>query len=282
MAQHDAGGDPRSIDLRLDRAHSARMYDYYLRGKTNYAADRAAAEKVAETWPSVFVCAKENRSFLHRVTRVLAEDLGIRQWLDIGTGIPTSPNLHEVAQEIAPEARVVYVDNDPIVLTHARALLTSSPEGRTAYIQADATDPEAILGSGELADTLDLRRPVALSLNALLHFLPDSTDPYGTVDRLMGALPSGSTLAITHCTADFDPGTWGDIQAIYAAAGTATQVRSRSEVERFFSGLEMLEPGVEVAHRWRPVADGGHSSPEPVEALSDSEVSLWVGVGVKP
>jgi S-adenosyl methyltransferase len=282
MARHDReGADSGSmfshVDLRLGEAHSARMYDFYLGGKTNYSADREAAGRVAKAYPGIFVCARENRSFMHRATRVLALR-GIRQWLDIGTGIPTQPNLHEVAQQVAPEARVVYVDNDPIVLAHAQALLASSPQGRTSYIQADVNEPEAILDSPRLRETLDLSRPVALSLNALMHFVPDAGNPYGIVNRLMGALPSGSALALSHCTPDFDAATWEQVTRIYTNAGTVVQFRSRDEVEKFFTGLDLLDPGIAVGHRWRPDAPADEDAEEP----TDAQVSLWVGVGVKP
>lgn len=268
------------LDLRQNRAHSARMYDYYLGGKTNYAVDREAVGQVAKVYPGIFTCARENRDFMHRATRVLAAEYGIRQWLDIGTGIPTSPNLHEVAQGIASEARVVYVDHDRIVLAHARALLDSTPEGRTAYVQADAREPEAILNHPDLAGTLDLTRPVALSLNALLHFITDDQDPYGIVDRLMAALPSGSALALAHCTPDFDPQTWAGVTAVYDAAGTPVQFRSKADVTRFFDGLDLVEPGVTVGHRWRPelsrLPRGVGGGP------SDADVSIWAGLAIKP
>jgi hypothetical protein len=276
--QDGAGAQP-NIDLKQNRPHSARMYDVYLGGKTNYAPDREAAAKVAEVYPGIFTCARENRDFMHRATRIVAREYGIRQWLDIGTGIPTSPNLHEVAQSVVPEARVVYADHDPIVLAHARALLTSTPEGRTAYVQADVTDPDTILTHEDLLDTLDLSRPVALSLNALMHFVPDDKDPYGIVKRLLDALPAGSALALSHCTPDFDPQTWANVTAIYNNAGTPVQFRSKDEVAKFFDGLELIEPGIVCGHRWHPEAgdllrsvDGGPS---------DAAVSLWTGVGIK-
>ncbi|GDY49767.1 hypothetical protein SVIO_003900 [Streptomyces violaceusniger] len=199
---------PNALNLRTDKAHSARMYDFYLGGKDNYEADREAAGKVAAAYPGIFVCARENRAFMHRATRVLARDHGIRQWLDIGTGIPTKPNLHEVAQSVAPDARIVYVDNDPIVLVHAQSLLTSSAEGRTAYIRADVNEPDAILQSPELIETLDLTKPVALSLNALMHFVTDAQDAHGIVRRLMGALPreAPSHSATAHRTSTPRPG----------------------------------------------------------------------------
>ncbi|MCT9077452.1 SAM-dependent methyltransferase [Streptomyces fulvoviolaceus] len=264
-------------DIDTSRPHSARMYDYYLGGKDHFEVDQQAAGKVADVFPAIFVCAGENRAFMHRATRILAREHGIRQWLDIGTGIPTEPNLHQVAQAVVPEARVVYADNDPLVLKYAERLMRSTPEGRTTYIQADFTEPEAILGAPELHEALDLTQPVALSLNALLHFVPDDLDPYGIVARLLDALPSGSALALSHCTPDFDPVTWQTLCDIYIATGTRVQVRSREEVGRFFEGLDLLEPGVEVGHRWRPdPREQGTTEP------TDIEVSLWTAVGIKP
>src|SRR3954466_13289134 len=154
----------REIDT--SRPHSARMYDYYLGGKDHFEIDKQAAETVAAVYPAIFVCARENRAFMHRATRVLAREHGIRQWLDIGTGIPTEPNLHQVAQSVVPQARVVYADNDPLVLKYAETLMRSAPEGRTTYIEADANDPDSLLSAPELAEVLDLTQPVALSLNA--------------------------------------------------------------------------------------------------------------------
>ncbi|MEO3754468.1 SAM-dependent methyltransferase [Streptomyces sp. B6B3] len=264
-------------DLRLDRPHSARMYDHFLGGKTNYEADREAAARAVTVYPGIVVLARENRAFMHRATRMLAEH-GIRQFLDIGTGIPTRPNLHEVAQGVGPESRVVYVDNDPLVLVHAQALLDSSPEGRTAYIRADANQPEQILSAPELTATLDLSRPVALSLNAIVHFLPDERDPHGLIGRLLDALPSGSALQMSHATPDFDPEATARAVEIYRASGTPAQVRTKQEVERFFAGLDLVEPGIEVAHRWRPDTPEGSARETP----TDAEVSLWVGVAFKP
>ncbi|MFG1808078.1 SAM-dependent methyltransferase [Streptomyces sp. NPDC049040] len=264
--------------IRTDIPHSARMYDYYLGGRTNYRPDREAADEVATIFPGIFRAALENRDFMHRATRVLARSYGIRQWLDVGSGIPTRPNLHEVAQSVTEDARVVYVDHDPIVLNYARALLRSTPAGRTAYVQADATDPDSILSDETLAATLDLSRPVALSLNALMHFIPDDRDPYGIVSRLMAALPSGSALALSHCTPDFAPEVWAEIEGVYRRSGTPAQVRTREEVERFFDGLELIDPGVALGHRWRPE----ETTRTDVPSVSDEDVSLWAGVGIKP
>ncbi|MGW8379085.1 SAM-dependent methyltransferase [Streptomyces sp. ODS28] len=268
--------DNAARPLDTSKPHSARMYDYYLGGKDNYAADATAAGRVAEVYPGIFDCARENRAFMHRATRVLARDHGIRQWLDIGTGIPTEPNLHQVAQEIVPEARVVYADNDPLVLRHAERLMRSTTEGRTAYIEADVNDPESILTSPGLAEVLDLSKPVALSMNALMHFVTDAQDPYGLVGRYLDALAPGSALALSHCTPDFDKETWQGVTDIYNTSGTPVQFRTRAEVTRFFDGLELLAPGVVVGHRWRP--DG--TEPE-AEELSDAQISLWAGIGLK-
>ncbi|MFE9442052.1 SAM-dependent methyltransferase [Streptomyces sp. NPDC006602] len=263
----------RGIDT--SRPHSARMYDYYLGGKDHFDIDEQAAETVAAAYPGIFVCARENRAFMHRATRVLAQEHGIRQWLDIGTGIPTEPNLHQVAQSVVPEARVVYADNDPLVLKYAERLMRSTPQGRTTYIEADVNNPQELLTAPELAVVLDLNRPVALSLNALMHFVTDAQDPYGIVGRLLDALPSGSALALSHCTPDFDPPTWQKVTDIYTGAGTPVQFRSQQDVARFFDGLDLLDPGVTVGHRWRPDASNGD---EP----TDATVSLWTGVGIKP
>ncbi|GAA2580080.1 MULTISPECIES: SAM-dependent methyltransferase [Streptomyces] len=262
-------------DIDTSRPHSARMYDYYLGGKDHFEVDKQAAERVAEAYPAIFVCARENRSFMHRATRVLAREHGIRQWLDIGTGIPTEPNLHQVAQSVVPDARVVYADNDPLVLKYAERLMRSSAEGRTTYIEADVNDPQTLLNAPALAEVLDLSRPVALSLNALMHFVTDAQDPYGIVRRLLDVLPSGSALALSHCTPDFDAPTWQKVTDIYTTAGTPVRFRSREDVARFFDGLDLLEPGVTVGHRWRPDPSDG-------DAPTDAEVSLWTGVGIKP
>ncbi|MFJ6569069.1 SAM-dependent methyltransferase [Streptomyces sp. NPDC091292] len=266
-------------DLDTSRPHSARMYDYYLGGKDHFDVDKEAAETVASVYPGIFVCARENRAFMHRATRVLAREHGIRQWLDIGTGIPTEPNLHQVAQSVVPEARVVYADNDPLVLKYAETLMRSTAEGRTTYIEADVNDPDSLLDAPALEEVLDLGRPVALSLNALMHFVPDAQDPYGIVGRLLDVLPSGSALALTHCTPDFAPETWEKVTDIYTRSGTPVQFRPKAAVARFFDGLDLLDPGLSLGHRWRPDATPGSAGrPEP----TDAEVSLWTGVGIKP
>ncbi|CAM5673134.1 SAM-dependent methyltransferase OS=Streptomyces tendae OX=1932 GN=GUR47_23640 PE=4 SV=1 [Streptomyces tendae] len=177
---------------------------------------------------------------------------------------------------MVPEARVVYADNDPLVLKYAERLMRSTPQGRTTYIEADVNDPDSLLTAPELAEVLDLSQPVALSLNALMHFITDARDPYGIVDRLMAALPAGSALALSHCTPDFDPPTWEKVTDIYTGAGTPVQSRSQKDVARFFDGLDLLEPGVTVGHRWRPTSPAGPDTP------TDAQVSLWAGVGIKP
>ncbi|MGW2404979.1 SAM-dependent methyltransferase [Streptomyces sp. NPDC001739] len=265
------------VDLQLDRAHSSRIYDYFLGGKTNFLADRMAAGSVLGVFPAALVAARINREFMHRATRLLAES-GLRQFLDIGTGIPTPPNLHDIAQGSAPDARIVYTDNDPIVLAHAAALLLSTPEGRTAYLQADVTDPAGILGAPQLLDTLDLSRPVALSLNALMHFVPDDgrDRAHTIVETLKAALPSGSMLAMSHATADFAPETMQKIIKIYGDAGTRLQFRSRAEFLRFFDGWDLLEPGIALSHQWRP------DDPADATHVTDAEAACYAAVARKP
>src|SRR5688572_19353551 len=184
----DAAGR-HGVDLHTDRPHPARVYDYLLGGKDNFEADRIAAEQGLKANPDGRIPPRENRAFLGRAVRYLAAEAGIRQFLDIGTGIPTAPNVHQVAQSVAPDARIVYVDNDPMVLTHARALLTGDPAGRTEYIDSDLHDIDAILGSPTLRSTIDLDQPVALLLIAVMHLVGDDDDPYGIVTRLLDALP---------------------------------------------------------------------------------------------
>ncbi len=261
--------------LRIDTtvAHSARVYDYWLGGKDNYAADRALAEAIEEQLPTVRAMARANRAFVDRSTRYLVGEAGIRQFLDIGTGIPTQGNVHEVAQAIAPDTRVLYVDNDPIVLAHARALMASHPAGHTAFIPADLREPEGILADSTLAATLDMTQPVALMLVAILMYLRDEDDPYGIVATLLDALPSGSYLAISHPTADFDTRVVAGVAASAEQAGIHFVPRSRAEVEAFFSGLDVVGPGVVPVAAWRPDSD---SSADPRSAY------YWAGVARKP
>jgi SAM-dependent methyltransferase len=268
--------DQAPLDLQTDRPHPARVYDYLLGGKDNFAADRAAAEQGIKANPASRTPPRENRAFLRRAVRFLAAERGIDQFLDIGTGIPSAPNVHHVAQEVNPAARIVYVDNDPIVLAHARALLTSTPEGRTEYLRADLRDVDAILGSPELRETLDLGRPVGLLLIAILHFIGDEDDPDTIVARLLSALPPGSHLVLSHLTGDFAPQAWEHVAAIYRRTGVTMQVRSRERIAGFFSGLELADPGLELVNRWRP--DG----PDPDGEPTDAEVSVYGAVARKP
>ncbi|MFB9239955.1 SAM-dependent methyltransferase [Plantactinospora siamensis] len=242
------------LDSRIDTtvAHPARRYDYWLGGGNNFAADRESGDAVAAAFPTVRTAAIENRRFLRRAVRYLVREAGIRQFLDIGTGIPTADNTHQVAQAIAPECRVVYVDNDPIVLVHARTLLTSSPERRTAYLDGDLRRPDEILDHPELSATLDLDRPVGLMLVAVLHFLKDADDPYGAVARLVSAMPAGSYLTLSHATDDHMP---AETISAVDEAGDRTRVpfqfRGRDEVARFLTGTEPVPPGIVSVAQWR-------------------------------
>lgn len=256
-----------------ERPSSARIYDYVLGGKDNYEVDRRAAEQVTAAFPTVRTAARHNRFFMQRAIQAVAET-GVMQFLDIGTGIPTEPNLHQVAQSVVPEARVVYVDNDPIVLAHARALLTGTPEGRTTYISADLAEPEKILTSPQLSETLDLDSPVALSLVAVLHFLSDDRNPHGAVETLLEALAPGSFLIASHITTDFDPEGMAKALDVYRQSGVYAQARGREEFTRFFDGLELWEPGVVSVNRWR----AGIRPP----AWHDAQVNCWGAVGRKP
>ncbi len=266
----------QTVDLQTDRPHPARVYDYLLGGKDNYAADREAAEAGLRANPNSRIPPRENRAFLRRAVRYLAAEAGISQFLDIGTGIPTSPNVHEIAQEIEPRARIVYVDNDPIVLAQARALLTTGPAGAAAYIDADLRDIDAILGSAELRRTLDLSQPVGLLLIAVMHFIPDEDDPWGLTARLLTALPPGSFLALSHLTGDFDPAAWEGVVAVYRRSGVTMRVRPKPDIERFFAGLDLIDPGVVSLPRWRP--DPSHVGGPP----TDAAVSVYGGVARKP
>ncbi len=260
--------------IDTSKPHSARMYDYYLGGKNHFAADRETAEQVLARMPTTRVGARENRAFLGRAVRYLAGEAGIRQFLDIGTGLPTTGAVHEVAQAVAPSARVVYVDNDPLVLAHARALLTSSPEGRTAYIQADLRQPEAVLADPATREVLDFSQPVALMLIAVLPFLPDEYEPAKVVATLLDALPSGSYLAASHFTLEHNPGAAAAASA-YQKAGVSVQARGADDFARLaFSGLDLVPPGVTLVSQWRREATGPLPTP--------AEVSAYCGVGRKP
>ena len=227
----------------------ARMWNYWLGGKDNFAADREGAERVLEVMPSLPLIARAARLFLIDAVHQLATEHGVRQFLDIGTGLPTADNTHDVAQRAAPESRIVYVDYDPVVLTHAQALLTSSPEGMTDYIQADLRDTDTILKGA--ARTLDFTRPVAVMLIAVLHFIPDADDPYAIVDRLMDAVPSGSYLVMAHAASDIDPEATTEMARRYNKMSSATITpRPRDQVARFFDGLDLLPPGLVPISKW--------------------------------
>jgi hypothetical protein len=249
------GTDPElPQDINTDVAHPARVYDYWLGGKDNFPADRALAEHIMEAIPTMRTMAAANRAFLSRAVRYLAEEAGIRQFLDIGTGIPTSPNVHEVAQAVAPDSRVVYVDNDPIVLAHARALLTSQEAGETSFIGADLQQPKSILDHPTLTSTLDLSQPVAVMLVAVLMYFrdTDNPNPFEMVATLLDAMPSGSYLAITHPTADFNAEAMGGAVAAAERSGVTLVPRNQAETEEFFAGLEVVDPGVTPVLSWRP------------------------------
>jgi hypothetical protein len=245
----DSGRQPKpTIDTSV--AHSARVWNYWLGGRDNYEIDRTVGDQVAETFPGIVDVARHVRLFLFRAVRYLVEDAGICQFLDIGTGLPTANNTHEIAQSLAPESRIVYVDNDPLVLVHAQALLTSSPEGATDYIEADVRDPDRILA--EAARTLDFNQPIALMMLGLLGQLPDSDDPHAIVRRLIDALPAGSHVVISD-SVDTDPAN-NEAARIKNQNPSASSyyLRSPEQITRYFDGLELLEPGVVACSRWRP------------------------------
>jgi hypothetical protein len=259
---------------QLDTTHafSARVYNYWLGGKDNYAVDREYGDAIAARNPNIRIAAVENRRFLGRAVGVLAE-AGIGQFLDIGTGLPTAGNTHEVAQAIAPQSRIVYVDNDPMVMAHAQALLTSSPEGKTAYIEADLRDPDTVLSAPELRDSLDLEQPVGLMMIAVLHFVADDI-AYRAVDRLVKSLASGSYLVISHATGDFwDPARVEEVNATNKAHNMDFRFRSQAEVARFLDGLDLVEPGIVPVSQWRSTGD-------PVAAPQDA--NIWAAVARVP
>jgi S-adenosyl methyltransferase len=275
MHQHgvrtEAPAPSREIDTTVP--HSARVYDYWLGGKDNFAADRALAEKITDMLPVLPAKVRANRAFLGRAVSYMAREEGISQFLDIGSGLPTARNTHQVAREATPGSRVLYVDNDPIVVAHSRALMSDNGAGHTGFLQADLRDPEAILASPAVARTLDLDQPVGLLLLAVLMFLPDTADPYGIVATLMGALPSGSCLAASHLTADFNPAGVAGLVRASEADGAPVVARSHAETEKFFSGLEIVPPGVVQITAWR--ADEGASPDDPAGDYA------YAGVGSK-
>jgi len=262
-------GLPPGFDTSV--AHPARVYDYWLGGKDNFEADRKAAEAVIAARPTIIRDIRANREFLGRAVRFLAAEAGIRQFLDIGTGIPAANNTHEVAQSVAPDSRIVYVDNDPIVLAHARALLTSSPEGACAYLDADLKDMGKILQDAALV--LDFGQPVAVLFIGVLHLVADADDPAGLMATALAACPAGSYLALTQPASDIDADIVAEGARRYNEQVTTAQTRRNyEETRRFFDGLTLLDPGVVQAHRWRP--DQGATG-------LDENVSAWCGIARK-
>ncbi|MCY1143659.1 SAM-dependent methyltransferase [Actinoplanes sp. Pm04-4] len=259
------------MELHTDRPHPARVYNFLLGGDVFFEADRIAAEQGMKSNPASRVPPRENRAFLRRAVRYLAAEQGIDQFLDIGTGIPSAPNVHHVAEAVHPAARVVYVDHDPIVLAHAQGLLDGDPAGVTDFVQADLLRPAAILAAPQVRAVLDFDRPIGLLLVAVLHFVGDDQDPYGIVRALTDALPPGSFVALSHLTGDFAPESWAAVTEIYRRQSVTMRVRSRAQIEGFFDGLELVDPGLRVLTRWRP--EPGEPSEEP-----DAAVSVYGGV----
>ncbi|MBG0567547.1 SAM-dependent methyltransferase [Actinoplanes aureus] len=268
---HQVSRGPSVIDTSTP--HPARRYNYWLGGKDHFEADRRSADEISKGFPTAVGAARANRAFLRRAVTYLAK-AGIRQFLDIGTGLPAPDNTHEVAQRITPEARVVYVDNDPIVMTHARALLLGDPRGRTAYLEADLRDPEVILQHPALKRTLDLTEPVALLLIAVLHFIQDDDQALAVVRRLRRALPPGSYLVVTNATIDFStPEVVAFYEQMVASGKSDIRLRPIAQFSRFFEGLELVEPGIVPAHDWRAEDLDDPARP------SASDVSLYGAIG---
>lgn len=269
--QQDDSEPPESPLIDTTTPHIARVYDYCLGGKNNFEVDRRAAEEFVKVMPGILPTVRESRAFLSRAVQFLAQDCGIRQFLDIGTGLPTADNTHQVAQRIAPQCRIVYADNDPMVLAHARALLTSSPEGACSYLDADLRDFRKILSVA--AQTLDLSKPLAVMLIGVLHCIPDQDEPFAIVSELMDAVPAGSYLVFGHPASD--------VEAKEAATATAglnrslaapVTFRTHEQIARFLAGLEVLDPGLVQYPQWRPAPDAGPAA----------TVSAWCAVARKP
>jgi S-adenosyl methyltransferase len=270
--QNRVSGLDQAARIDARHPHSARVYDYWLGGKDNFAADRDAAEEAISANPGIVADARANRAFLARSVRYLAGECGISQFLDIGTGLPAASNTHEVAQAAHPAARVVYVDNDPVVLSHARALLTSGPAGRCDYVYADLRDQTTILGAA--GHTLDLNRPVAVMLLLILHLIPDADGPHAVVNALLDAMPSGSYLILAHPASDVRPDAVAEMtrRINQRLSGTKATLRDRAEITRFFAGLDLVDPGVVQPQQWHP---------DPAEP-GPADVTAWCGVARKP
>jgi hypothetical protein len=253
-------------------AHPARIYDYWLGGKDNFAADREAGDRAIEANPGILPGVRANRRFLGRAVRYLAGEAGIRQFLDIGTGLPAMDNTHEVAQSVAPDARVVYVDNDPLVLAHARALLTGNPDGSTAFIDADARHTATVLKGA--ARTLDFSQPIAVMALMVLQYIPDSDGPQRIVAQLMEATPSGSYLVVSDTASDIRQEVVAESQRRLNArmAGRQTR-RTRAEIQQYFTGLDMVQPGLVTLNRWRRAAD---------DPDTGEDTAAYCGIGRKP
>ncbi len=266
----DGHGSADRLGIDTSVAHSARVHNYWLGGKDNFAADRATGDAVIAAYPGIVKSVRANRAFLARAARFLAAEAGIRQFLDIGTGIPAADNTHEVVLAAAPDARVVYVDYDPVVLLHARTLLTSDVSGAIDYIDADLRDPGTILR--QAARTLDFSRPVAIMLIAIMHLIGDADDPYGLVAQLTAAVPPGSYLALSQVASDIEPEQMAEAARRYNRSAYEQQRhRTHAEVSRFFDGLELVDPGVVAVQHWRPGSE--------IEASAKS--AMWGGVGRK-
>ena len=270
--------DDWTIMVNTGVPNPARIYDYLLDGKDNFPADRDVAEQLLAIAPVARDVVEDNRAFLRRAVRLLAGEAGIRQFIDLGSGLPTQGNVHEIAQAVAPDARVVYVDNDPMVVTHSRALLAGD---NTAAIRADLREPDVLLGHAELRELIDFDQPIALLLMAILHFFDDDEDPYGTVARFRDALPAGSYLAISHGTrdiperSDLSPAAMAEmgakVERLYQLTTASLVTRTRAQVERFFAGFDLLDPGVVEIQLWRPDGEG-----------SKLPGGFYGGVGHKP
>ncbi|WUH89902.1 SAM-dependent methyltransferase [Streptomyces sp. NBC_00433] len=258
--------------IDTSRPHPARMYDYYLGGRDNYWVDREAAQQIIDASPEVVDSAVANREFLRRAVRHLAKT-GVRQFIDIGTGIPTSPNTHETAQSVAPDARIAYVDNDPIVAAHAGARLLRARN--TAFGLADMRNPRSILEHPAVSGLIDFSQPVAVMLVSVLHFVSDDEDPAGTIALLRDALPAGSHLVLSHGTADFHPDTVGEAVSVYRKATANLSLRSYDDVLAFFDGFDLLDPGLVQVPLWHP--DGPEPEPELLR-----KIGVYGGVGRKP